>query len=160
MKVIILSPFKKECSVIILFTPAKVLLSFEKKREGFPKVEGGNPYSRLGRKVTTSRWKRYQLKSKGYHLAWYIWSKDTTSAWYIWSKDTTSAWYIWQKIPPRHGTFDEKIPPQGEMYHGKHGTLGERYQGENERYQAFGERYQGKTTKVPRSLVPLKRNIC
>ena len=24
---------------------AKVLLSSEKKREGFPKVEGGNPYS-------------------------------------------------------------------------------------------------------------------
>ena len=30
---------------MILFTPAKVLLSSEKKREGFPKVEGGNPYS-------------------------------------------------------------------------------------------------------------------
>ena len=46
-------PFK-ETPVIILFTPAKVLLSSEKKREGFPKVEGGNPYSRLGWKVTTS----------------------------------------------------------------------------------------------------------
>ena len=27
----------------MLFTPAKVLLSSEKKREGFPKVEGGIP---------------------------------------------------------------------------------------------------------------------